>query len=333
MILNGPSLPLQEALPLYRCHSCHRHHRPRVCLLPAVVLLVGLLGAAAPSAWAQADAGKDTTDATTSSPRDSGRQGQGDRRRTEPLGDYTKVEYQRQESPRWWMLEFRFGPYKPNVDAESGLSGSPYKDIFECAPGKSCKSTWPGASVLSGLELDLHLWKGHGTLGIAASFGYFRIAGNSLTLEDPEQPYNPDTNPYVESDDETVFNLMPFVFQAVYRWDYAARHWGIPLVPYVKAGVVYALWWIEGPDGDTAKFSASGGKARGGTFGYQINLGLALELDFLEPSAAKGMDNELGINHTYLFCEFVHSAVRWASDDRMWVGMPATFSAGLALEF
>ena len=249
------------------------------------------------------------------------------------LGDYTEADYFRQPSPRWWMLEFRFGPYKPAVDSESGLTGTPYRDIFECPPGESCSSTWPGASVMSGAELDLHLWKGHGALGVGASFGYFRIKGKSLTLEDPEAPFDPENNPYITSNDTTSLNIMPLVFQVVYRWDYAARTWNIPLVPYLKAGGVYAFWWVEGPNGDTARFSADGGKARGGTFGYQLNLGLALQLDFLEPGAAKRMDSELGINHSYIFCEFVHSQIRWGSGDRMHIGMPATFSAGLAMEF
>ena len=33
-------------------------------------------------------------------------------------------------SPQWFALEFKFGPYKPDVDSEFGGSGSPYKDIF-----------------------------------------------------------------------------------------------------------------------------------------------------------------------------------------------------------
>ena len=183
------------------------------------------------------------------------------------------------------------------------------------------------------IELGLHLWKGHGALGLAAGWGFFRIEGKSLVLEDPEQPYDPESNPYIRAGDETTFNIMPFILQAVYRWDYAARRWRVPLVPYFKAGVVYAIWWIEKAERDIARFGADGAKARGGTFGYQINLGLAFLLDVLEPSAAKRLDSELGINHTYLFAEFVHSQVRWGSEDRMRIGMPATFLAGLALEF
>jgi hypothetical protein len=245
--------------------------------------------------------------------------------------DVHEVEYE--YSPRWWMLEIKFGPYKPAVDSEPGLTGKPYRDVFGCPAGSSCSARWPGTDVMSQVELDFHLWKGHGTLSVGGTIGYFTVDGNALQPEDPEQPYDPENNPYVRSADETVLHYLPLVLQAVYRWDYAARRYHVPVVPYVKAGVVYAFWWIEGPDGDVTRFVAGGGKARGGTFGYQINVGLALELNFLEPSAAKRMDSEIGVNSTYLFCELVHSQVRWASEDRMRLGMPVTFLAGLSWEF
>jgi len=235
------------------------------------------------------------------------------------------------ESPRHWMFELKFGPYKPDVDAESGLSGHPYRDVFECLPGHSC-SKWAGYTVMSQAELDFQVWKGFGSLGIAGTIGYFRIKGKALQPEDPSVPYDPDSNPYIYSGDTTTMNLLPFVLQVVYRWDYAAIKWGVPIVPYVKGGAVCTVWWIENGNGDVARFG-NGTKARGTTFGYEINLGIAFLLDVLEPSAAKTMDREIGINHSYLFAEFVHSQVRWAVHDRMRLGMPATFLAGLALEF
>ena len=149
--------------------------------------------------------------------------------------------------------------------------------------------------------------------------------------QDPSQPYDPETNPYVRSGDETSLSILPVVLQLVYRWDWAALSYSVPLVPYVKFGLVYAFWWIENADG-VAEL-ADGQSAYGGTIGYQLNAGLAIMLDFLEPSAAKTMDAELGINHSYIFCEFVHSQVRWGLSNRMYLGVPASFLAGLAFEF
>lgn len=215
-------------------------------------------------------------------------------------------------SPQWWAAELKFGPYKPDIDGEFGGGAEPYKDVFGS-----------GVGLMSQLTVDLQFFKKHGTLGVGGTIGFFRIEGHSLT----------DTGE--ASSDKTSLNIMPLVLQLVYRWDYAAKNWGVPLVPYVRAGLVWAIWWITDGQGDTASFDESGEqKARGGTFGYQINVGLALQLDFLEPTSAKKMDMEMGINHSYLFVEFVHSGIDdFGSDKRMQLGMKYGLLAGITLEF
>ncbi|MFH2006515.1 MAG: MXAN_2562 family outer membrane beta-barrel protein [bacterium] len=213
-------------------------------------------------------------------------------------------------SPQWFALEFKFGPYKPDVDSEFGGSGGPYKDIF----GTKLR-------LMSQFTFDVQFLKKHGTLGVGGTFGYFQAKGKAL-LESGEP-----------SGDDTTFNIMPFILQLVYRWDYTFKKWNIPLVPYIRAGFVYAFYWITDGNGDTAHFGAQGGKAHGGVWGYQINIGLAFVLDVLEPSAAKRMDTELGINHTYLFCEFVHSGLDDFGGDRIRLGMKYSLLAGLTMEF
>ncbi len=300
------------------------HRSPMLLFFSSLLLLAGPI-----PAQAEETSTKTLDQADGKAPRAT--VGTADEQDTGLLGDYPP-EAHYHPTPKWWMVELKFGPYKPNVDAEPGLAGRPYMDVFGCGPGKDC-STWSGYDVMSQLEVDFQFWQPHGSLAVGLTTGYFRISGHSLVPEDPSLPYDPDSNPYVPSGDKTTMNLVPLVLQLVYRWDYMALHWGVPLVPYVKAGGVYTFWWIENGDGDTAKFG-NGDKAYGGTFGYQINLGLALLLDPLEPSAAKVMDAELGVNHTYLFCEFAHSQVRWSfTGERMRLGMPATFYAGLAMEF
>ncbi len=244
---------------------------------------------------------------------------------------YYDEAYHYHPTPKHWMVELKFGPYRPNVDAEPGLSGKPYDEIFGCGPvGENC-STWDGWQVMSQVELDYQFWQPHGSFAVAVTLGFFRITGKALVPQDPSLPPDPETNPYVRSGDETALNILPVAVQLVYRWDYAALHYSVPLVPYVKFGLAYAFWWIENAEG-IAELSDGAG-AYGGTIGYQLNAGLAIMLDFLEPSAAKTMDAELGINHTYLFCEFLHSQVRWGLSDKMRLGVPASFLAGLAFEF
>ena len=213
-------------------------------------------------------------------------------------------------TPQWFAMELKFGPYKPDVDSE--LSGaSPYQDIF----GKKLR-------VMSQLTGDVQFLKYHGTLGVGGTVGFFQARGKAL-LEDG----------VTASGDETTFNIVPLVLQLVYRWDYAAKKWNVPLVPYIRAGIVYCFYWITDGNGDVTRWEEGGDKAHGGVWGYQINLGLAFQLDVLEPSAAKRLDAEIGVNHTYLFAEFVHSSIDDFGGDRIRLGMKYSLLAGLSMEF
>ena len=106
---------------------------------------------------------------------------------------------------------------------------------------------------------------------------------------------------------------------AVYRFDYLAQHWKIPFVPYFKIGLAYYVWWIENGGGflSIAQYTPPGATSSqggwGGTFGWVMNPGGAFLLDVLDPSAAKTIDAELGINHTYLFCEFHYADIRYVA--------------------
>jgi len=212
-------------------------------------------------------------------------------------------------SPQWFAVELKFGPYLPDIDSELGSGGGPYRDIF----GRKLR-------LMSQLTFDVQFLKKHGTLGVGGTIGLFTAQGKAL-LETGES-----------SSDKTSINVIPLILQLVYRWDYAAKHWNVPLVPYVRAGLVYSFYWITQGSGKLARF-ASGGKAHGGVWGYQVNIGLALMLDVLEPGSAKKLDSEMGVNHTYLFCEFVHSGVDDFGGDRIRLGMKYTLLAGLAAEF
>lgn len=213
-------------------------------------------------------------------------------------------------TPRWFHVELKFGPYKPEVDQEFGGGASPYKDIFGGSQRLMTQATG-----------DVLFLKLHGSLGVGGTVGYFQATGKALAEDG------------TRSADKTTLQVMPFVLSLVYRWDYPAVRWNVPLVPYVRAGIAYTFWWITKGNGDTAAFSP-GHKARGGTWGYQVNLGLAFLLDILEPSSAKKLDMEAGINHSYLFCEFVYNAIDdFGSKSSIDLSMTYSLLAGLSVEF
>jgi hypothetical protein len=216
----------------------------------------------------------------------------------------------RYKSPQHFALELRFGPYKPDIDSEFGGQRTPQQDFF-------------GASnrLMSQIEFDYQVIRHVGSLALGLGVGYFTESGRNRILATGEL-----------SGDSSSFKLIPFSLSAVYRFDLALEHWGIPLVPYGKLGLDYALWSISNGNGDVPT-DPSGGSGRGGTWGWHAAVGLSLVLDFLDPVSAHQFDVESGVNHTHLFVELGHwdisglgSANKLHVGDNTWLG-------GLLFEF
>jgi hypothetical protein len=64
-----------------------------------------------------------------------------------------------------------------------------------------------------------------------------------------------------------------------------------------------------------------------------LNPGGAFLLDVIDPSAAKTVDAELGINHTYLFCELHYADIRGFGASNKMNLSDLTLNAGLSFEF
>ena len=188
------------------------------------------------------------------------------------------------QSPRSGAVEFRIGGYRPQLDAEEGLSGSPFSDVFG------------GSSLLLfEAELQRFFYKGVGTAGVSVSLGYAEKYANSLLPEGGRAA------------ERTGFHVLPIHVRGVYRFDVPAFRWGIPLVPYVKPGLIYTPWWVT-KGGDIEK-TEDGGEARGGKLGFELVGGVAFLMDVLEPRLARDFDSDLGINHSYLFVEYTYAKV------------------------
>lgn len=186
------------------------------------------------------------------------------------------------ESPRNFELELNGTFYTPDLDGESGLSGSPYADIF----GKD--RMWVFEA-----EFDYEIVDLGGPLGVGFSAGFGWVSGKGIYADSGE-----------ESPDETTLRTFPMRLMAVYRFQLLDRQ-GIPLIPFVKAGLGYTFWWSKGSDGKISK--ADDVKARGGKWGYNLGVGLALSLNFIDRPLARDCDRTWGINDTHVMVQFMHA--------------------------
>lgn len=219
-------------------------------------------------------------------------------------------------SPQRFAFELRFGPYRPDVDAEFAGGAGPHRRFFG-----------DDARVLSQLQLDYQIFSSFGTLALGVGAGRFKESANAFVET------GPGTIPDERTADRTSLTMYPLSLQLVYRFDALARRTGLPLVPYGKIGLAYALWTIRDGNGNVAKTESPRGRGRGGTRGWLAGAGLAFQLDVLDPGAARELDAQTGVNHTYLFAEWTrHDLSGLGQEGALHLG-DTTWSAGLLFEF
>lgn len=206
-------------------------------------------------------------------------------------------------------LELRFSPYKPNIDEESGLSGTPFQDSFGDKP-----------RVYAGLEFDWQTFRiPHlGTIGPGLSVGFVTMSRTAQTVTGRT------------SGDEYSLSIYPFALQGVLRADVLWRELGIPIVPYGKLGVGYALWRASNTVGTA---SANGISGKGSTWGPTFAIGGAFALDALDMGASRNMDNATGINNTYVYLEFYDYELQGIGQSHPLHVGTRSWAAGLAFEF
>jgi hypothetical protein len=227
---------------------------------------------------------------------------------TDELGSFGGLEDRSaHRSPQDWAFEVRFGQYPPRVD--NALDGTPYKTIF------GSKKRWQG-----GAELDWQAFRIPKLLSVGPGFGFGYTSSTARA---------PLASGSALSAQDTTLPILPLFLVGVLRLDVIADRTVIPLAPYAKLGAAYALWWSS--DGEQA---ARDGNLVGkdASYGYAAALGVMLRLDWLDPSDAATADASLGLNHSGLFIEWMHSDLSgFGSGDVMDVGA-STWVAGLTLE-
>jgi hypothetical protein len=192
------------------------------------------------------------------------------------------------DSPMWMALELRVGPYRPG-------DTNAFRQTFRNDRG------W-----MLNVEVDVTLW--HipylGQLNGALNWGWAKYDAHAL---------QPDGG---RVDATTEFTIYPIGLLGVLRIDALARNTVVPLTFAGKIGYELVRWKAatEGlKDGD--------GLNRGLRWGAQA----AFELDWFDRGTARRMDEDWGVNHTYLLFEWYESRTKGTGDSTFTFGLGAQF--------
>ncbi len=181
-----------------------------------------------------------------------------------------------------WHVGIKLGPYIPDIDHSPGVTGAPYATMYG--------TKW---HVLPVVEVDyLILHPPGGQLGIGGSIGWFSRVANSFKMGSTTERATGDT---------TRFAMIPVAADVVYRLTTLDDEYGIPVVPYLRGGLSYYVWYITDPNGSFA--DVMGNKARGASLGVQGSVGVALRAEEIDADAAAQM-RDSGIDHAGFYAEY-----------------------------
>ena len=222
-----------------------------------------------------------------------------------------------------WNVGIRVGPYVPQIDKQFGQEPGPYHEMFG------------GYKIVPMLDIDRIVWRGFGQLGFGGSIGYMQNSASAWA--DGSTPGMPD-RPRSEGD-KNVFRLLPLALTATYRLTVLDDEYGIPVVPYIRGGLAYYVWWLR-TNGNTAEACWDGShtsncdadKALGATVGVVGSIGLAVRAERVDANAAISM-RQSGIEHAGFYAELSLAKVDgFGSDYKLSVG-DTTWFAGVNFEF
>jgi hypothetical protein len=208
------------------------------------------------------------------------------------LDPLLKPAHRKIESPERFFLELKGGPYYL-------FSGEPYGDVFGGDSGPSFSAQLEG--IVFRMPRTFYVTAG-------GSIGYAAFAAAAI---------GEDGQPTAE---ETTLSLVPLTASATLRVDVLPRRLGIPVIFAARAGWRWTQW-----DTNTGKIDDAAGWSLGPVFTGQV----ALDLDSFEPGGARALDEEWGINHTFLLAEVSYYAT---TDKSLPVG-GTSWSIGLGVAF
>ncbi|MBN1962765.1 MAG: hypothetical protein JW841_17680 [Deltaproteobacteria bacterium] len=204
-----------------------------------------------------------------------------------------------------WGFSIATGPYQP----EMGKNKAYYRRIYAA---KSNSSLFKHRPLMTTFTANWYILDTFGLLGLYGQFGYWKVSAPTriCNATDPNdatqtvvvacQPEDILARRSVEGTDQTELSIYPLSVGVNYKFDLLMREFALPLMPYTKGGIDYFLW--RNTTGGHVSYY-HGKQGYGGTLGAQAALGLMLNLDWIEPSAAKHARSSTGVVASYIFFE------------------------------
>lgn len=183
-----------------------------------------------------------------------------------------------EESGRWGSFELAAGTYRPDIDSDFPVSQGPYEIVFG-----------GGRDWLFKVHAAKSVYVGWGSLEVGAGAGYFQAEGNARFQDG------------TASREKTRLRIFPVRATLTYRFDFLERRLRVPLAPYVRGELTRHIWSVSGQGSATGQ--------DGATDGWGVSGGVALLLDVFDPSLAREMDRDSGVNSTYVFLEVTKNRV------------------------
>jgi hypothetical protein len=222
-----------------------------------------------------------------------------------------------------WHVGIRIGPYVPDIDRQFSGNPGPYEQMFG------------GYRILPMLDVDRILWSRMGQVGVGLSIGYMQKTARTFEMDS-----DPNASDRARASDENKFRLVPMALTATYRFTWFDDNYGVPVVPYVRGGLAYYLWWVS-VNGRLASVCndltsedpmCSKDKALGASLGVTGSIGIAIRAERIDAPTAMSMQQS-GIQHAGIYAELSLAKVDGFGADRKLSVGDATWFAGVNFEF
>lgn len=222
-----------------------------------------------------------------------------------------------------WHAGLRLGPYIPQIDKQFGMTPGPYEQMF----GSS--SSW-----LPMFDVDRTILRRYGLVMVGLSAGYMSKSAHAWAVCQPDDLGCIDTpgdpNRTRSKGDTNSFHLLPLALTASYRYTLLDDNWGVPVVPYLRGGLAYYVWWVDGPNGSVSTVGSN--SAKGASLGLVGSLGVQIRAERIDADAARSM-RDSGIEHAGFFAEVQAAWVNgFGKSSKLSVG-DNTWFAGVDFEF